>query len=228
MYDFILKYNEYIENIFESSKNDDIEIYTEFKNKYIIEGLIHTQDIEKSIRIIQRKFTDIKVSKTQDIEILMDQLKLDLTDYLPIINNLGYFVSRKCINKVWYNYIDPIIGNISSIIIEPKFDLLSETPPILYHVTLSKNNKSISTIGLIPKSNNKKTTHPERIYFTKDFNVSIKLSKILYKDIPSSDISIWEINTNGLDIKLYEDINFKKYGFYILSNIPPTNLKLIK
>jgi len=227
MYNFIFKYNEYIKNIFESNIDDDLRIYTEFKNGYIVEGLIETQPLDKSIRILKRRFNDIEVFESETGEIVMIDLKQDLNHYTPLINNLGYFISRKCINDKWYNYINQISGVISGIVIEAKFDSIVNVPPFLYHATLSKNNNSISKVGLIPRSNNKKTTHPDRIYVTKDLKIANILGKDLFKDVTSTDISIWEIDTNGLDMRLYKDINFIKYGFYTLSNIPPNNLKLI-
>lgn len=226
MYNFIFKYNEYIKNIFESNVNDDLKIYNDFKNGYVIEGLIETQPLDKSIRILKKRFNDIEVFGGEAGEIVMIDLKKGLDYYQPLVNNLGYFISRKCINDKWYNYIDKISGFISGIVIEPKFDSIVDVPPILYHATLSKNNKSISKVGLIPRSNNKKTTHPDRIYFTKDPKIADILSKDLYKNETNPDISIWEINTDGLVIRLYKDINFE-YGLYTLGNIPPNNLKLM-
>ena len=160
MYNFVFKYNEYIDNIFESYISDDIKIYTEFKNGYIVEGLIETQPIDKSIKILKRRFNDIKVFQTENNEIVMIGLKKDLNHYIPLINNLGYFISRKCINDKWYNYIDNMEGFIYGVVIKPKFDSIVDVPPILYHVTLSKNNNSISKVGLIPRSNNKKKLIP--------------------------------------------------------------------
>jgi hypothetical protein len=39
---------------------------------------------------------------------------------------------------------------------------------------------------------------------------------------------IYEITTTGLNLKLYKDPNYMDKGFYLLGNVPPTNIKIIK
>lgn len=226
-YNFIFNYNEYLKNVLNLNIYDDKKMFEEFNGVIITEGMIKTHPVDQSIRILKNRFDNITINKEKDGEIRINGLSKDIGHYLPLINNLGYFISLKCIDGEWYNYIDSISGFISGVVIEAKFDLKVEVPPVLYHTTLSKNNKNIYKVGLIPKSNNKKTTHPDRIYFTKDLKIANLFGKELQKDDQSIDISIWEINTNGLVMNLYSDVNMRNYGFYTLRNIPPNNLKLI-
>ena len=39
---------------------------------------------------------------------------------------------------------------------------------------------------------------------------------------------IYEITTTGLNLKLYKDPNYMDKGFYLLGNVPPTNIKIIQ
>lgn len=95
---FILEYKKYIDNI-ENSEEDNY-IYneilkrTKFGRLVIVEGLIHTHPIEKSVNIIKRRFPELIIEVGSDGEIYIEnQYPQKLEKYLPIITNLGYFIS---------------------------------------------------------------------------------------------------------------------------------------
>lgn len=227
-FSFIFDYMDYIDNIFEKKLIDDIEIYEQFEKNFIKEGLITSQPLDKTVRILKNRF-NIKAEIIDDNEIVLSGLEKPLDFYLPIINNLGYFISIKSSNGEWYNYSDKVIGKIDSVQIEAKYDeIIEDIPRYIYHTTLTKNDDKIGRIGLIPKTYNKISTHPDRIYFTKDLDVAHKFGSYLqdFDDIGYGEYSIWKINTKGLNLKLYSDVNFRGYGFYTLHNIPTSNLSI--
>ena len=121
-FSFIFDYMDYIDNIFEKKLIDDIEIYEQFEKNFIKEGLITSQPLDKTIRILKNRF-NIKAEIMGDNEIVLSELENPLDFYLPIINNLGYFISLKSSNGEWYNYSDKVDSKIDSVQIEAKYTL---------------------------------------------------------------------------------------------------------
>lgn len=228
-FSFIFDYMDYIDNVFEKKDIDDLFIYEQFSKNFISEGLIKTQPAEKTVKIIKNRF-DVSIQIGDDGEIHIWDLKHKPEFYLPIINNLGYFIASNFIGGKWYNYTDNIVsGEVTDIIIEPKYDEIVESlPDVLYHTTLCKNDDRISKVGLVPRSANKIASHPDRVYFTKDLDIAHRFGKYLeeYDDEGYGEYTIWKVNTKGLNFKLYSDVNFRGNGFYTTSNIPPQNLEI--
>ena len=225
-FSFIFDYKDYIENIVEKKSIDDLFIYDQFETSYIKEGLIKTQPADKSLEIIKRRF-NINGEVKEDGEIELWDLEKELDSYVPIINNLGYFIASKLVNNKWYRYSDKVDGKVENIVIEAKYDIIiNDIPDILYHTSLSKNDNRIENIGLTPRSGNKLSNHPDRIYLTDDINVAHKFGEYLehFDDVGDGGYTIWTIHTNGLDVKLYSDVNFRGKGFYTTTNIPPNHL----
>ena len=225
-FSFIFDYMDYIDNIFEKKLIDDIEIYEQFEKNFIKEGLITSQPLDKTVRILKNRF-NVKVEVMDDNEIVLSELEQPLDFYLPIINNLGYFISLKSSNGKWYNYTDEVNGKIDSINIEAKYDeVIEDIPRYIYHTTLTKNDDKIQRIGLLPRTHSKLSTHPDRIYFTKDLDVAHKFGSYLqdFDDMGYGEYTIWKIDTKDLNLKLYSDVNFRGHGFYTLHNIPASNL----
>lgn len=136
----------------------------------------------------------------------------------------------------WFNILSEI-----NFVLEPKFDKFYddeydkdsiniddiEKSDIFYHSTESKNIEKIQKIGLVPKSKNIRSSHPERIYLTKNIK-SIKSFIALRRDKDFSiKYTILEINTKDLDLKIYKDPNFKS-GFFIYDNISPERIKIVE
>lgn len=233
---FILEYKEYIENI-ENSEND-VYIYneilkrTKFGRLAIVEGLIHTQPIEKSVNILKKRFPELTIEVEKDGEIYIEnQPPQKLEKYIPIMTNLGYFISKLTIDgqewiKNYNNGTKPI-----AFILEAKYDYEVEIPEILYHASPIRFKDKIVKFGLTPKTGNKLSNHPERIYLTDDINKAIDFGNYLREEEDSewykNGYCVYSINGIGLS-KLYSDVNFRQGGFYTLNNIKSENVKLIK
>jgi hypothetical protein len=240
---FILEYNEYIESLINSkySKFTDEYIYNcmldNYKDKIIPikEGLIYSQPVDTTIRVLKNKFSELEIKKYDDGDIVLSGMNDKLKKYIPLINNLGYFISNAFddnddaidINK---NNIEEL--NCYYIFIEPKYDYQVEVPNILYHVSPLKFKDKILKSGLTPKSGNKLSSHPDRIYLSSSINTCIMFGKYLLQSAGSSEYykngyCIYIIKGNGVD-KLYSDINLRVGGFYTLNNISKEFITLFK
>ncbi len=165
------------------------------------------------------------------------------------INMMGWFPSMMKIislsgmeNDIQYNK-DYLIKNMSfigkvNIIFESKFDIESNIPDKLYHLSIKEFEKSILKNGLSPKSKSKISYHDNMIYVCKSIlncKSLIPKMKMIYNQQkwsnPKSKINddwvIYEIDTSGLDIDLYYDPNYIG-GYYLLKNIPSNNIKIVE
>ena len=233
---FILEYREYIDNIEDSEKDNYIynEILkrTKFGRLAIVEGLIHTHPIDKSVNILKRRFPELIIEVENDGEIYIEnQPPQKLEKYLPIITNLGYFISKLTINgqewiKDFNNDTKPI-----AFILEAKYDYEVEIPETLYHASPIKFRDKIVKFGLTPRTGNKLSNHPERIYLTDDLNKAIDFGNYLIEEEDSewykNGYCVYSVKGTGIS-KLYSDVNFRKGGFYTLNNIKSENIKLVK
>jgi hypothetical protein len=219
--DIILKYNEYISNIDYYLNDKHIEIYNDIESSYIAEGLIKTFDKDKSLQILLKNFKELSGNIEPDDEIYLEGHFKELVNYLPLINNLGYFISLLTLNgkdwvKEYSNETKPL-----ALLLEAKYDIrIINKPTILYHVSLKKNEDRILKYGLYPKSFSKISNHSDRIYLTDSLQVAKLFGMNLGKEFIICEIS-------GVDIDLYEDINLKTYGFYTLDNISKEKIKII-
>jgi len=233
---FILEYNEYIRDIDKSDKDEYIynEILkrTKFGNLVITEGLIHTHPMDKSVNILNKRFPELIIDIEEDGDVYIENRPPQkLSKYLPIITNLGYFISKITINgKDWIKKFD---GEVSPIAftIEAKYDYEVSIPDNLYHASPIKFKEKILKWGLSPKSGNKLSNHPERIYLTDDIKKAIRFGDYLRGD---SDIDwykngycIYSIKGVGIN-KLYSDVNFRDGGYYTTDNIKKVNINILK
>jgi len=102
-----------------------------------------------------------------------------LEKYLPIITNLGYFIGKLTINgQEWIKDYNTETRPIA-FILEAKYDHQVEIPDMLYHASPIKFKDKILKSGLTPKSGNKLSNHPERVYLTDDLEKSIKFGNLL-------------------------------------------------
>lgn len=233
---FILDYYDYIDNIEKLSVNDDINIFNSFKNQtkngslVLTEGLIKTHPIEKSINIIKKRFPYLNISIEDDGELYIDNFKKQLKEYIPLFNNLGYFIDHlKIDNDTWTKKInDDIIP--SALYLEAKYDIkIDKIPNKLYHASPLKFKDKILKYGFIPKSKNKISIHPDRIYLTDDILTAKLFAKNLekeYSEYYKDGYCIYSID--GKCIKeLYSDVNLRKGGYYVLHNIHPKCFKIV-
>jgi hypothetical protein len=104
-------------------------------------------------------------------------------------------------------------------------------PNKLYHITPTKYVDSILNNGLKPKSEDLRHKYPPRIYVSDNIGTLNPLSKELTRWKGDKEYSILEINTNGLDFKLYKDTTSAYKGHYYIQDIdkiPSEKIKLIK
>ena len=226
-------------------------------SEYILNETLKTNEIDFSIKNIKDElslqsynFTINKnTNNTFDVELLnfnylsnIDLYLLNLNDL--IINRHGWFPSKMIIqnlsgmiNTFAYNE-DYLIDNykyINSITItyEAKFDIETDIPKFLYHLSIQEFEKDVLKRGLIPKSKSKLSKHLDRIYLCKsntDCSILISRMKLHYsnktlKNKINSKYIIYKIDTNNLNIKLYKDPNYNN-GYYSINNIPATNISV--
>ena len=230
-FEFILEYRDYISNIEKGDKDDYIydEILkrTKFGKLSILEGLIFTHPIDKSTNILKKRFFELEVEIEDEGGIYIEIKEPNkIGKYLPIITNLGYFISLYTLDgSNWlkdYNNDTEMIA----FYLEPKYDLKVDVPHVLYHVSPIKFKDKISKIGFIPKTGNKISKHTERIYLTDDLKTAISFGDNI-KSETNSGYCIYKISGDYIE-NLYSDINLRSGGFYTLQNISPDNFELIK
>jgi hypothetical protein len=234
----LLNYLDFIkEGLIKTQSADIVLRKVSFLPKNLIYGIRHT----KSDNLIH--FEILFFNKLSEVSKTFDAIE----SYF--INMMGWFPSMMKIislsgmeNDIQYNR-DYLIKNMSfiskvNIIFESKFDIESNIPDKLYHLSIKEFEKSILKSGISPKSKSKVSYHDSRIYVCKTIlgcKSLIANMKMIYNQQkwsnPKSKIDdrwvIYEIETNGLDIKLYTDSNYIG-GYYILNNIPISNVKKIE
>ena len=228
-----------------------LKIYKEEYELNLQEGLIKTTPIGEAVYILKKQFHNLvfqykKGNKDFTIEILKTKNGIQSEYFeklLPLLNNLGYFISYMEIYgdgiRIEDKYNEKIVKNafqnpkIFSIFLscESKFDQkVNNIPEFLYHVAPLRNWEKIKNIGLVPKSRSKRSYHPERVYLGKDEKNTIDLAPKFYQDTGINEWVLLKINTDfvpGSYLRLYYDPNFE-YGYYTLNNIPPQAIEKIQ
>ena len=229
--------------------------------EFIKEGLIKTQPadvvLRKVIFLPNNLIYVINYTKSDNLihfEILFFNKLSEISKTFDaiesyFINMMGWFPSMMKIislsgmeNDIQYNK-DYLIKNMSfiskvNIIFESKFDIESNIPDKLYHLSIKEFEKSILKNGLSPKSKSKISYHDSRIYVCKSIlncKSLIPNMEMIYNQQkwsnPKSKINddwiIYEIDTSGLDIDLYYDPNYIG-GYYLLKNTPSNNIKIVE
>ena len=229
--------------------------------EFIKEGLIKTQPadvvLRKVIFLPNNLIYVINYTKSDNLihfEILFFNKLSEISKTFDaiesyFINMMGWFPSMMKIislsgmeNNIQYNK-DYLIKNMSfiskvNIIFESKFDIESNIPDKLYHLSIKEFENSILKNGLSPKSKSKISYHDSRIYVCKSIlncKSLIPNMEMIYNQQkwsnPKSKINddwiIYEIDTSGLDIDLYYDPNYIG-GYYLLKNTPSNNIKIVE
>lgn len=247
----MIKYfKDYIDSINEGLiKTYDGEIVS--KNLYnLLIGLninFSIKFIDNNIKLIFNFFNSIPVSQ---LDLLFDMINSS------IINRGGWFPSQMKITNIHglelsnkYNlsnlYLNHSQYNIVEIIYESNFGIeVFNIPDKLYHLSITEYKTKILKYGLSPKSNNKLTSHLDRIYLCDSINdcrylinrMSLyyneeKLFNIYNKEkknyVKNTIPIIFEIDNSDKFIKkLYKDPNYIN-GFYVLDNIPKNKISEI-
>lgn len=167
-----------------------------------------------------------------------DNLLSHINDYLGYIPS--YIVPSRKINlggkKYNVNIAHKLLNQSEKwgIYFDAKYDKIidaSRIPNLLYHISPSKHEKKITEIGLAPKTKNKMSQHPERIYlaYTSEQAKGLLKNEAFIKD--DRRFTLYEINYG--DIKLHreitfmEDTQYPKAGCYTYENIPPKYIRII-
>jgi hypothetical protein len=225
----------------------------------INEGVIMTQSTEKCERIITKKLKKYNINfiffhndvNFFDLEII-DYKKLQknniIDEILVLCNNLGYFPTKiicsetgkdnfNIYTKIKYNTeklkdIVKLYGfNTVRMCFEAKFYKILQKPIILYHLSLSKNRKSILSNGLKVKSGSKLQNTPKAVYlFNYEYNYSNLLNslKIYYTEQKEENIlfDLYQIEDFG-DLDLHKDSTHQNF-YFSYNPIFPQNIKLIE
>jgi hypothetical protein len=220
--------------------------YIEFV-KQLKEGLITTHDINKYSHIITNYL--YKIGIKYDIDIINKfqfKLTIETNDFelIEVTNHysytLGYFPSFYWIilendMKNGFKEISNLSDNTKSVTIlyEAKYEdgLYTNNiicPDKLYHLTFQDNKESILQKGIYPKTKNRKSIHPERIYlFDNKDNYDVLLKNLKFVDKENKKYMLLEIDCSNDELILHTDPNYL-IGYYTYDNINPNNLKILK
>lgn len=155
---------------------------------------------------------------------------MEITNFSGMINTFPYDEEMlKSENNKYYTTV--------SITYESKYDIEKVLPDKLYHLSIQEYKDDVLKKGLIPKSKSKLSIHLDRIYVCSDIKYCYNLinrMKFYYnnrkinnkKDNINDKWVIYEIDTKGLNIKLYKDPNYIS-GYYLVDNISNNLIKII-
>jgi len=237
-------------------------------NNFLLNETLKTYDIDLTIKSAQVEidllFINAFVSKNSinnSIKILINDIFYNNTFSLCLdvintmmINRFGWFPSiMLMINTVGQpnnkrydeNFLKNNFRNIKNVEItyEAKYDLESNVPNKLYHLSFQEFENKILKSGLSPKSGNKLSKHLDRIYVCsniEDCKELISRMKLNFAEIKfhnkknkiNTKWIIYEIDTNlqnkpiDFKLRLFKDPNYKN-GYYLVDNIPPQNIKIV-
>lgn len=230
---FLLDYYQYMNDIENLSDIEDIEIYNEisvqskFGRLALVEGLIMTHPLNKSIDIIKKRFNELNPQIEKDGEIYIEGEFDELKKYLPLFTNLGYFIPTYTIDgqewiKEYSDNTKPI-----ALYLEPKYDYEVSLPIILYHASPLRFKNKILKYGLSPRTSNRLVNHPDRIYLSDSIKKAYDFGLYLKKDNSGyyeDGFCIYSVDGSKIS-KLYSDINFREGGYYTTNNISDAKLE---
>lgn len=208
------------------------DVITDEQMKMMLgEGLIMTHSFDKVADFLQRYMSnrwDFVFIKNQNIIGFIPKTNNRDIDYvIKYMNNMGYFLASYYKNERMlgsnYNGNDWDLAKF-----EAKFDI-EYTPQsrYLYHVTDEKYLPKILKNGLIPKSKNKISKHPDRIYLATNEENMFEIGNIFIEDGFIENIIYLKISLNKLYNKFLIEPQFPG-GIYTTQNIPPTNIEILE
>ena len=213
-------------------------------------------NVNRELSLLRINFNiNINLNKIE-ITLLGFRFLKDVKSYLDLLNNLlidrhGWFPSEMEITNIsnMKNILpydeEALLDNKNNIYYqdvkityESKYDKLVNIPNKLYHLSIQQYENSVLKNGLIPKSKSKLSKHLDRIYLcsdTKDCYNLISKMNLLYamnkfsksKNNINTKWIIYEIDTNDLDLKLYQDPNYtNSTAAYTTDNINRDNITI--
>jgi hypothetical protein len=238
MIKFTETWSEFILN--ESLKTHDIDIT--FSN------------VKSELSLLKFNF-DIKKNINNSLSITLNNVQYiyGIVNYINVLNRLlvdrhGWFPTKMeiknisgMLNEMPYNeemlifnyrYYDSV-----KITYEAKYDIELNLPKKLYHLSIKEYESNVLKNGLVPKSKSKLSKHLDRIYVCSDIKDCYNLINRMKFYYDSRKINnrmdkinnkwvIYEIDTDGLDIKLFKDPNYEN-GYYIIDNISKNRVKIV-
>jgi hypothetical protein len=213
-------------------------------------------NVNRELSLLRINFNiNINLNKIE-ITLLGFRFLKDIKSYLDLLNNLlidrhGWFPSEMEITNIsnMKNILpydeEALLDNKNNIYYqdvkityEAKYDKLVDIPDKLYHLSIQHYENSVLKNGLIPKSKSKLSKHLDRIYLCSDpkdcYNLIGKMN-FLYtvnkfsksKNNINTKWIIYEIDTNDLDFKLYQDPNYtNSTAAYTTDNINRDNITI--
>lgn len=222
------------------------------------EGLIITHDIHKSMDIIERAGYDIGVINDHKFAnrffVQVNSKTSDFDKLFKITDRLGWYCTQiRGIGKYGTDNVKYTKSNLKKhselydtllLLFEPKFDLNVSTGNVdyLYHFTRKINWHRIKQNGLTPRTTDKVSTHPDRVYFGLTISAVEKFANRIENKVPiplankhnkKEDVGIGvilriDLNQIGHEFKIYADPNFYKEGCYTLNSVPFNAIDIIK
>ncbi len=220
-----------------------IILYQGIQEHQLIKEFLYTINPDKVINIINKRFgNEIKLIHKQDVKnskfilIIIENPSQELIEKInKKLDSLGYFNANKS-DKLPNNILEKTTITLQ---FEPKYDIQINPQPFTYHLTPDFNWKKIRTLGLTPKTQEKISKHPGRVYL---------VDKINEDDIEELAITLWENNKSRniirnmellkidmsklKDNKFFEDPKFhfgeNREAIYTYENIPPYAISHIK
>lgn len=200
------------------------------------ESLIMTYDIDKVVKIMERKFglhpsRVIENNGVISIFLPFGVSKNEIGDIKNFMNYCGYYnvkdepVVNQAINSYVFNFIRKY----------PNEDITEEifnNVEYLYHATPSLYVERIMKYGLVPKAKNKLFQYPDRIYLSTvcDDNLfkSLKVVNSINKNTGTT-YSVLRISVNSLpdNIVFYKDSDYVN-GVFTYDNISPDAIEIYK
>jgi len=209
------------------------------------EGLIKTTNINHTITLINNWIKgEMDLERTKliiksDIEnwfVYKITKETNLVELFRLVDNLGWFPAYIQYKGQSAKYSQPnlemFLEEFGEVMVkfESKYDVkyIPENN-IFYHITSDKYIDKIMKIGLVPKSKEKISSHPSRIYLLineESINDLIDVFSYQYNIKPIVlRITIPQEKLNG--IKFYNDTNFPEKGIYTESNLHPDWIEII-
>jgi hypothetical protein len=218
------------------------EAYKEEFDLNLKEGLIKTNEIQKSVAILKRNTSKIfnfqLYLEDNQFTVKFDLKNLksgDLERLIQYSNNLGWYCSF--IDNSHYKGkfdFDKVFIGVNTLMFEATFDIRVEKyDRYLYHITPSQNASKILKRGLFPKTRSKASFHPERVYLSDNVDfLSYDLAEMFYQVTGQKEWILLKIDTYQIPnyFQLYRDpnVSVEDGGYYTLNNIPPHAITLHK
>jgi len=235
-YEFITKWSQFILN--ETLKTNDINfVVKNVEDEIRLSGIkcnVFKNDNKIELEIFN--FNELKV--IDSMLLYLDSLFIDRNGWFP--SKMKLFDLDNIDNTLKYDedYLIDKYHLLNKIIItyEAKYDVVTNTPKTLYHLSIKEHKDKIIKNGLIPKTKNKRTIHLDRIYlcsvpedcYNLIFNMKYDYDKrknLNNKDKINTDWIIYEIDAKNID-KLYKDPNYIDKGYYVVDNINPKDISI--